>query len=93
MAITYGVSNGLVTIVRGAVPLALFGAEGYGLVLGIIATPILVMGALAPMAFALLIDFAGSTFAVAALLVGALASLTCVQVLARRFARYQSVTD
>lgn len=92
-AITYGVSNGLVTIVRGAVPLALFGAEGYGLILGIIATPILVMGALAPMAFALLIDFAGSTFAVAALLIGALASLTCVQVLARRFARYQSVTD
>ena len=88
--ITYGVSNGLVTIVRGAVPLALFGAEGYGLVLGIIATPILVLGALAPMAFALLMEFTGVDIAVATLLAGALASLTCVQIMARRFAHRQS---
>ena len=91
-AIAYGVSNGLVTIVRGAVPLALFGPDGYGLVLGIIATPVLVLGALAPMAFALLIEFAGVDVAVASLLVGALASLICLQLMSRRFAHRQDRT-
>jgi hypothetical protein len=42
----------LTTIVRGAVPLALFGAKGYGEVLGILATPYLLLNAVAPMAFA-----------------------------------------
>ena len=37
----FGIANGLVTIMRGAVPLALFGAKGYGEVLGILATPYL----------------------------------------------------
>lgn len=44
----FGVSNGLVTVVRGAVPLALFGSKGYGQVLGIIATPVLLFNALSP---------------------------------------------
>ena len=30
-----GASQGVITIVRGAVPLALFGAKGYGAVLGL----------------------------------------------------------
>jgi predicted MFS family arabinose efflux permease len=52
----FGVSNGLVTIVRGAAPLALFGPEGYGTVLGVLATPYLVLAALAPAAFALVVE-------------------------------------
>jgi MFS family permease len=52
----FGVSNGLVTIVRGAVPLALFGAKGYGEVLGILATPYLLLAALSPAAFALVVE-------------------------------------
>ena len=44
----FGIANGLVTIVRGAVPLALFGPKGYGEVLGILATPYLLLAALAP---------------------------------------------
>ncbi|MEQ1711633.1 MAG: MFS transporter [Hyphomicrobium sp.] len=51
-----GVSNGLVTIVRGAVPLALFGAEGYGTMLGMLAAPQLLMNALAPFAFAAIVE-------------------------------------
>ncbi|MGH6816201.1 MAG: MFS transporter, partial [Hyphomicrobiaceae bacterium] len=51
-----GISNGLVTIVRGAVPLALFGRQGYGTVLGILATPYLLMTALAPGVFAVAVD-------------------------------------
>src|SRR5262249_46836951 len=51
-----GASQGVITIVRGAVPLALFGAQGYGAVLGVIATPVLVVNAAAPAVFAWIVD-------------------------------------
>ncbi len=51
-----GASQGVVTIVRGALPLALFGAEGYGTVLGILATPILIVNAASPTLFAMIIE-------------------------------------
>ncbi len=54
-----GASQGVITIVRGAVPLALFGAEGYGAVLGLIATPILLVNAFSPTLFALIVDQIG----------------------------------
>jgi MFS family permease len=54
-----GASQGVITIVRGAVPLALFGAEGYGAVLGVIATPILLVNAFSPTVFALIVDQIG----------------------------------
>lgn len=54
-----GASNGLVTIVRGAVPLHLFGTEGYGAILGLLATPYLILNAVAPTAYALIIDTMG----------------------------------
>src|SRR5262249_24245063 len=54
-----GASQGVITIVRGAVPLALFGTQGYGTVLGLIATPILLVNAFSPTAFALLVDWFG----------------------------------
>ena len=55
----FGISNGLVTIMRGAVPLALFGPKGYGEVLGILATPYLLLAAVAPAAFALVVEHYG----------------------------------
>jgi predicted MFS family arabinose efflux permease len=51
-----GASQGVITIVRGAVPLALFGAKGYGAVLGVIATPVLVVNAASPTVFAWVVD-------------------------------------
>lgn len=70
----FGVSNGLVTIVRGAVPLALFGPKGYGAVLGVLATPYLVLNALAPAVFAVLVERAGyRTGALLLLAAGAIA--------------------
>ena len=51
-----GASQGVITIVRGAVPLALFGASGYGAVLGMIATPILIVNAMSPTIFAMIVD-------------------------------------
>ncbi|MFM9941304.1 MAG: MFS transporter [Hyphomicrobiaceae bacterium] len=51
-----GAAQGVITIVRGAVPLALFGAKGYGAVLGLIATPVLFVNASAPTVFAWIAD-------------------------------------
>lgn len=55
-AVLFGGANGLMTITRGAVPLALFGAEGYGKLMGRIATPFLLMQAAAPWMMALVIE-------------------------------------
>jgi hypothetical protein len=47
-ALAYGISNGILTISRGAVPLALFGAEGYAVLMGRLAMPVLLAQAVAP---------------------------------------------
>jgi MFS family permease len=47
-AILYGLSNGVMTIVRGTVPAELFGRRGYGALLGRLAMPQFVARALAP---------------------------------------------
>ena len=51
-AVMFGMANGLITIARGAVPLALFGAAGYGHLMGRIGGPFLAMQAIAPLALA-----------------------------------------
>jgi len=63
-SIIYGVSNGLTTIARGTIPLALFGARGYGSILGRLAAPARLAGALGPVVYAA----AGARFGAAALL-------------------------
>jgi predicted MFS family arabinose efflux permease len=50
-AALYGFSNGLMTIIRGTVPAALFGRVGYGALLGKLARPAFIARALAPVAF------------------------------------------
>jgi hypothetical protein len=55
-AIMFGAANGLITITRGAVPLALFGAAGYGRLLGRIAKPFQIMQALAPVVLAFVVE-------------------------------------
>src|SRR2546422_3891622 len=51
-AVMFGMANGLLTIARGAVPLALFGAAGYGHIVGRIGGPYLAMQAIAPFVLA-----------------------------------------
>ncbi len=53
-AVLYGWSNGVMTIVRGTVPAALFGRRNYGALLGRLALPAFVAKAVAPVAFTLL---------------------------------------
>jgi MFS family permease len=58
-ALLHGVGNGLLTISRGTLPLALFGPAGYGQRTGIIAALARVMTAAAPLLFGLLLDAMG----------------------------------
>jgi hypothetical protein len=70
----WGASNGLMTIIRGALPIALFGTAGYGEVLGRLAAPTLYLGAIAPVLFALMIDGLGPVGATLTLFALGLAS-------------------
>ncbi len=77
--ILFGIGNGLVTIVRGAVPLALFGKEGYGTILGILATPYLILNALAPAVLAVVVDLWGYGAAEAVVLVAGLIATLAIE--------------
>ena len=66
-AIAYGVSMGLSSIVRGTVPLQLFGPAGYGAMLGKLSAPGLAIRAAAPLAFAVMMERAGLSASVAVL--------------------------
>ncbi|MCF8477638.1 MAG: MFS transporter [Pseudolabrys sp.] len=65
VALMFGGANGLVTITRGAVPLALFGPHGYGRLMGRLAGPFLLMQAAAPLVMAFVIDRASDAAALA----------------------------
>ncbi|MFZ2103658.1 MAG: MFS transporter [Oricola sp.] len=54
--IAYGAGNGLWSIVRGALPLAIFGSRDYARIMGRLATPMLISAAAAPMLGAFLIE-------------------------------------
>ena len=82
-----GASQGVITIVRGAVPLALFGARGYGGVLGAIATPVLVVNAAAPSVFAWIVDRWGWTTGRVSLLVGCSAAWLAMELMSRWYER------
>lgn len=82
-ALLYGASNGLVTIAKGAVPLALFGPRGYGEVLGIVSAPSLVLNAAAPLLFALLLNHATAGTALLAAGAAGLASTLAMYLLGR----------
>jgi MFS family permease len=82
-----GASQGVITIVRGAVPLALFGVRGYGTVLGLIATPVLVVNAASPTVFAWIIDHWGWTIGRVSLLVGCSSSWLAMELMSLWYER------
>jgi hypothetical protein len=59
--VLHGSGNGILTIARGTVPLAIFGPENYGYRLGLIGLPSRFLSALAPFAFAVLLDHIGAS--------------------------------
>jgi MFS family permease len=82
-ALMFGAANGLITIARGAVPLALFGASGYGALIGRIAGPSLLMQAAAPLALALVIERTSDPAALACAAAFAMIALACFATIRR----------
>lgn len=78
----FGAANGLATIVRGAVPLTLFGPDGYGEVLGRIAMPVLIVNATAPAAFAVVEQRFGMSIAIGALATVAILAVVAMELMA-----------
>ena len=76
-AILHGAGNGMITIAKGTLPLAVFGPAGYGLRNGILSVPARVALAAAPLIFGLLLDHIGPAAILlsAGLSIAALASL------------------
>ena len=58
-AVLHGAGNGLLTIAKGTVPLAIFGPVGYGLRSGILGAPARATQAASPLLFGLLMDRMG----------------------------------
>ena len=80
----FGMANGLLTIARGTVPLALFGASGYGRLVGRIGGPFLVVQALAPVIVTYVADRASDAAGLALVAAFAVAALICFLTIRRR---------
>lgn len=76
--ILFGAANGVMTIARGALPLAMFGPTGYGRVIGRIARPALLLQASAPFAVAAAAERLSDGTVLELGAVGALAALSCL---------------
>ena len=55
----HGAGNGMITIAKGTLPLALFGPQGYGLRSGLLSAPARMLQAASPFLFGLLLDRVG----------------------------------
>jgi MFS family permease len=76
-AVMYGMANGLLTIARGTVPLALFGAAGYGRLVGRIGGPFLVVQSVAPVVLTYIADRASDAIGLAVVAAFAAVALVC----------------
>jgi MFS family permease len=70
-AVLHGAGNGLLSIARGTLPLAVFGPIGYGLRAGLLSAPARATQALGPYLFGLLLDRMGT----ASIIISAVLSL------------------
>ncbi|WP_266157053.1 MFS transporter [Dyella silvatica] len=76
--VLYGAGSGIRSIVRGTLPLALFGKRHYAVVLGRIARPVLIAQALTPLLGGYLMQQQGATFTLVALCLLALLNMALV---------------
>ncbi|MCX7588014.1 MFS transporter [Phenylobacterium sp. 58.2.17] len=79
-AALYGAGNGLFTIVRGTLPLVLFGSRNYGRRLGMLSVPSRLIGAVAPLIFALGME-RSPQMSLWVLIIACLGALGCLLVL------------
>src|SRR5271156_1998186 len=80
-AVFYGAGNGLLTIARGTVPLAIFGPHAYGERTGLLGAPARAAQAFAPLLFGLLLDGMGTSAILVpvGLYLAALGALFCLR--------------
>jgi hypothetical protein len=83
-AVVFGLASGLTSIVRGTVPLALFGADGYAARLGILAGLRLATSALAPFALSVALASLGAGVTISVSFGVALAALLALIQVPRR---------
>jgi predicted MFS family arabinose efflux permease len=85
-AIFHGAGNGVLTIARGTLPLAMFGPQNYGYRLGLIGAPARLAQAAAPLAFGLLLNAMGSRILIvsSALSLAALGALLLLKPVSRQ---------
>jgi hypothetical protein len=79
----FGAANGLITITRGAVPLALFGSAGYGRTIGRIARAALLVTAIAPVVVAFVAERTSDAAALAVAACCAVLALACFALIRR----------
>ena len=79
--VLFGAGNGVFSIARGALPLALFGAEGYATTMGRLAMPALVAAAISPTLAAALLAEKGPEILAALMAAAALANVGLVALL------------
>ena len=89
--IAYGAGNGLWSIARGALPLSVFGSDGYARTMGRLATPMLLASAGAPSVGAWLIDRLGAADTLRILAVASLVPLVLAITLFRMSARSRAL--
>jgi hypothetical protein len=82
-ALMFGGANGLITITRGALPLALFGPVGYGRLIGRLAGPFQIMQAAAPLVMAFVVERASDPMALAMAAAFATVALVCFLLIRR----------
>lgn len=87
--VLFGFGSGLTSIVRGTLPLALFGRHGYGATLGRIATAQLIAASAAPFALSLLMERLGTTAALLLLAATGLVGLAAFMAVAAMLRREQ----
>jgi len=86
-AVLHGMGNGILTIVKGTLPLAVFGPVGYGARQGLLSAPARFMQALSPFGFGLLLEHASIGAALAltsALTLSAFVALSLLRMQVRR---------
>lgn len=78
----HGAGNGILTIARGTVPLAVFGSENYGYRLGVLGAPARILQAGAPLAFGALLEAhgTGALYISSGVCIAALAALMLVRI-------------
>jgi MFS family permease len=82
-AIMFGAANGLLTIARGTLPLALFGAAGYGRLIGRIAAAFLLIQSVAPLVMAFIAERVSDAAALAAAAAFGVVALACLAMIRR----------